>query len=155
MALPASLLRPDTPARPVIRLSSDFIRAQEYFEAIIASTTDAIIATDTAGRIVYCNPGAEAMLASRGAVGQDVCNFYKDGREEARRIMGRLRREGRIQDHEMVVRAADRRELHVSMSASLLKDRSGRVIGTLGISKDITRESIWSAACATSLSRTI
>ena len=134
------LLRPGATVRPVIRLTHDFLRAQEYFEAIIASTTDAIISTDAAGRIVYFSPGAQAMLGISGAeaVGRFVYEFYQNGREDAHRIMARLR-QGRVQDHEMAFAAADGRSIHISMSASLLKDRCGRVIGTLGISKDITR----------------
>ena len=126
---------------PVVRLASDFLRAQEYFEAIIASTTDAIVATTAEGRIVYFSPGAEAMLgvSSQAACGRPVHEFYQGDREEARRIMGRLRREGRILDHEMIFTSRDGRTIHVGMSASLLKDRTGRVIGTLGIAKDITR----------------
>lgn len=141
MASHPLLLRPGAQTRPLIRLSSDFLRAQEYFEAIIASTTDAIIATDPDGRIVYFSPGAEAMLgiSSGDTVGRMVYDFYQAGRDEARRIMARLRREGRVQEHDMTLRAADGRRIPISMSASLLKDRSGRVIGTLGISKDMTR----------------
>ncbi|HAM34627.1 MAG TPA: hypothetical protein DEB40_03030 [Elusimicrobia bacterium] len=141
MASHPLLLRPGPAARPLIRLSSDFLRAQEYFEAIISSTTDAIIATDRSGRIVYFSPGAEAMLGLDGtlAVSQPVSTFYLHGKEDARRVMSILRREGRVQDHEMVFRSRNGRAIHISMSASLLHDRAGRLIGTLGISKDITR----------------
>ncbi len=135
------ILRPGATVWPVVRLASDYLRAQEYFEAIITSTTDAIVAANAAGRIIYFSPGAEAMLglSSLGACGKPVHELYQGGREQALRIMGRLRREGRIQDHEMVFTSKDGRAIHVSMSASLLKDRAGHVIGTLGIAKDITR----------------
>ena len=49
-----------------------------------------------------------------------------------------LVKNGTINDFETVV-ASPRRRVHVSMSASLLKDKDGKLIGTLGISKDITR----------------
>ena len=134
--------KPASPASwPVVRLASDFLRAQEYFEAVITSTTDAIIATSADGRIVYFSPGAEAMLgtSSQAACGRPIHEFYQGDREAARRIMGQLRREGRIRDHEMVLVSRDARTIHVSISASLLKDRAGRVIGTLGVARDITR----------------
>ncbi|MDE2237372.1 MAG: diguanylate cyclase, partial [Elusimicrobia bacterium] len=38
----------------------------------------------------------------------------------------------------LVIKRRDGRYLCVSMSAALLRDRSGKVLGTLGISKDIT-----------------
>jgi diguanylate cyclase (GGDEF)-like protein len=46
--------------------------------------------------------------------------------------------DGRVRNHELKVKAAGGRLLHASMSASFLKDVRGRVIGTLGVAKDIT-----------------
>lgn len=127
-------------APPIIQLSSDFIRAKEYFEAIVNSTGDAICTTDIRGRIIFFSPGAEAMLdtTSLGMVGRPVHDIYLGGRDEAQKIMRLLRRDGQLRNHETVVKTSDGRSIHVSLSASLLKDRAGRVIGTLGISKDIT-----------------
>ncbi len=131
-----------TPGRagPLVHLSRDFIRAKEYLEAIVASSSDAICTTDTNGRIIYFSPGAEAMLGISSAriMGRAAHETYAGGREEARRLMRKLRKTGSIQNHEMILKAGNGRRIHVSMSASLLRDRSGRVIGTLGISKDIT-----------------
>lgn len=126
---------------PLIHLSADFIRAKEYLEAIVVSTTDAICTTDISGRLIYLSPGAEKMLGVKNAdvVGRPACEFYPGGREQAEKIMKLLSRQGQIQSHEMVLKSRDGRLVHVSMSASLLKDRTGRVIGTLGISKDISR----------------
>ena len=42
----------------MVHLSTDYIRAKEYFEAILASTSDAICTTDNDGRILYFSPGA-------------------------------------------------------------------------------------------------
>ena len=132
---------PEIGDTPLIRLSTDFIRAKEYLEAIVSSTSDAICTTDTQGRVIYFSPGAERMLktTSREMAGRPAWQLYAGGREEAERIMRQLRREGMIQDREMVFQRKDGSRIHVSLSASLLRDRVGRVIGTLGISKDITR----------------
>ncbi|MDD5656859.1 MAG: diguanylate cyclase [Elusimicrobia bacterium] len=141
MAEPTPLLRPGALPRPVVRLSTDFLRAQEYLEAIIASSSDAIIASDVEDRIVYFSPGAQAMLGvgDAEAVGRPTHVYFAQGRDDARRIASLLRRDGRLRDHEMALRAPDGRIIHISMSASLLRDRCGRLIGSLGISKDITR----------------
>lgn len=130
-----------TPDPPLIHLSSDYIRAKEYLEAIVNSTSDAICTTDVRGRIIYFSPGAERMVGARGAemVGRPAHELYLGGREDAERIMRILRRDGAMQDHEMVLKTMDGRHVHISMSAAFLKDRAGRVIGTLGVSKDITR----------------
>ena len=130
------------PSGPLIALSTDFIRVKEYFEAIVASSGDLICTTDVAGRVLYFSPGAEAMLgmSAARAMGSPAHDFYVDGRAAAQGIMNLLRAspDGRVQNHEMRVKASGGRVLHVSMSASFLKDARGRVIGTLGIGKDIT-----------------
>ena len=126
-------------AAPLIHLSSDFIRAKEYLEAIVTSTSDAICTTDVRGKIIYFSPGAEAMVGSPSVemIGTLAHDLYAGGREEAERIMRILRRDGALHNHEMALKTRAGL-IHVSMSASLLRDRAGRVIGTLGISKDIT-----------------
>ena len=84
-------------AGPLIHLSSDFIRAKEYLEAIVASTSDAICTTDTEGRFIYFSPGAEKMLGfSAEVIGRPAHQFYPGGRDEARRVMKLLRKQGTL-----------------------------------------------------------
>ena len=127
---------------PLIALSTDFIRVKEYFEAIVASSGDLICTTDITGRVIYFSPGAEAMLGMTAAraAGRPAHDFYVDGRAAAERLMKLLREsaDGRVLNHEMRMKASGARILHVSMSASFLKDARGRVIGTLGIARDIS-----------------
>ena len=130
------------PAGPLIALSTDFIRAKEYFEAIVASSGDLICTTDIRGRVIYFSPGAELMLGipAARAIGMPAHDFYEGGRAAAQEIMNLLRdsEDGRVRNHEMRVKAAGERIITVSMSASFLKDGRERVIGTLGVAKDIS-----------------
>jgi diguanylate cyclase (GGDEF)-like protein/PAS domain S-box-containing protein len=129
------------PQGPLIALSTDFIRLKEYFEAIVASSGDLICTTDITGRIIYFSPGAETMLglSAAQAAGRPAHDFYVEGRVAAERLMKLLRdsADGRVHNHETRMKASGNRVLHVSMSLSYLKDSRGRVIGTLGIAKDI------------------
>ena len=127
---------------PLIALSTDFIRVKEYFEAIVASSGDLICTTDIRGRVIYFSPGAEAMLgrSANEAIGKPAHDFYEDGRNAAETLMRLLREspDGRLHNHVLKMKASGGRILHVSMGASFLKDARGRVIGTLGVGKDIT-----------------
>jgi diguanylate cyclase (GGDEF)-like protein/PAS domain S-box-containing protein len=135
------LISPEARESPIIHLSADFIRVKEYFEAIVASTSDAICTTDIRGRLMYFSPGAEQMLGFRSTevIGRPAHQFYAGGHEEAERVMRLLKKTGRLKSHEVILKTKDGKRVHVSMSASLLRDRTGRVMGTIGISKDITQ----------------
>lgn len=127
-------------AEPLVYLSTQFIQAKEYLEAILTSTSDAIITTDMNGRVIFFGPGAEKMLSrsSREVSGMFVSHIYQGGRKEAEKIMKLLLTQGNLADYETRFRTAEGKIVHVSMSASILHDRQGRKIGTLGISKDIS-----------------
>ncbi|MBI4386115.1 MAG: diguanylate cyclase [Elusimicrobia bacterium] len=131
---------PKATPHPLVYLSTHYIQAKEYLEAIVGATSDAICTTDMAGRVIFFSPGAERMtgLRSREIVGLPAHLLYEGGVEEANRIMRSLIDRGRIENYETVLSVRGRR-VPISMSAALLKDRSGNWIGTLGISKDITQ----------------
>ncbi|HEX4046876.1 MAG TPA: diguanylate cyclase, partial [Elusimicrobiota bacterium] len=103
---------------------------------------DLICTTDVRGRVIYFSPGAEAMLGKPAAeaIGRPAHDFYEDGREAAETLMRLLRAspDGRLHNHVLKMKASEGRILHVSMGASFLKDSRGRVIGTLGVGKDVT-----------------
>lgn len=131
---------PEPSDSPLVYLSTEFIRAKEYFEAIVASTCDAICTTDMQGRIIYFSPGAERMFgySAEEASGRQVSQFYAGGHAEAEKVMGLLLKEGTLSNYETVFVGKGGRRVPISVSASLLKDKSGRTLGTLGISKDIS-----------------
>ncbi len=125
---------------PLIHLSSDFIREKEYLETIISSSPDAICTTDISGRFIYFSPGAEAMMGFSASEmqGRSAHEIYADGKQEAKNLMRKLREHGKIQDYETILKRRSGKTIHASLAASLLRDRKGEVIGTLGIFKDIT-----------------
>lgn len=125
---------------PLIYLSAEFIQAKEYLEAIVSSTSDAICTTDMQGRLIYVSPGAERMLGKSFSelMGQVAWRLYKGGRREGEHVMKLLLNNGSISDYETVFFGPEGREIHISMSASLIRDRRGLIIGTMGISKDIS-----------------
>jgi diguanylate cyclase (GGDEF)-like protein/PAS domain S-box-containing protein len=134
-----NLTLPPPAENPLVYLSSHYIQTKEYLEAIVASTSDAICTTDMEGRVIFFSPGAERMLgiSAREIVGLPVQRLYENGREEAQKIMKMLMAFGSFSDHATVVVGKNKR-VHVSMSGAFLKDKNGKRIGTLGISKDVT-----------------
>ncbi|HAH04978.1 MAG TPA: hypothetical protein DCM05_00410 [Elusimicrobia bacterium] len=140
-----STARPFTPVKddsaPLIYLSTEFIRAKEYLEAIVSSTSDAIWTTDLSGRIIYFSPGAERMLGRslREVFAKPAADLFAGGKAEAGRVHRQLLAQGSLAEHESSLLKADGKNLRVTITVSLLKDRQGTLIGTLSIAKDITR----------------
>ncbi|MBI4386146.1 MAG: PAS domain S-box protein, partial [Elusimicrobia bacterium] len=52
---------PKATPHPLVYLSTHYIQAKEYLEAIVEATSDAICTTDMAGRVIFFSPGAERM----------------------------------------------------------------------------------------------
>ncbi len=122
------------------RLYQEAREARDFLRSITENSADAIVTTDTHGRITYFSRGAEEIFGHRAGdiLGRRVAEYNHGGLDEARGIMRRLETEGRIQNYETRFRAADGRWVDVSSSMSLLRDVAGTVVGTLGVMKDMT-----------------
>ncbi|MFC2173860.1 diguanylate cyclase [Acidobacteriota bacterium] len=123
-----------------IRLFEREKETKEYLEALFAASCDAIVTTDPKGIVTFFSPGAESMYGydANAVEGQPVYSYYKGGKAEAERIMKILHSEERAKNIETVLIAEDGKLVYTNMSASLLRDKNGIIIGTLGVSKDIT-----------------
>ena len=60
--------------------------------------------------------------------------------EEADRIMERLQREEEIRNYRAIVVRKDGKQVHICMSAALMKDKDGEPIGSVRVSREITKE---------------
>lgn len=136
-----------TPTRPRFagaedtRAEVDALRGRvAYLEGILRHSPDMIVTTDADGRIVEFSTGAERMLGYRRAevVGKPAAQLYVDPPERDR-IMHLVQAQGAVVDYEIRIRRRSGSVLHISLTLSRLFDTSGRFIGTVGISKDITK----------------
>jgi PAS domain S-box-containing protein len=101
---------------------------------------DAVITTDPSGRIVSCSPAASdilGMLPSE-ALGRDVSDFYAGGTAEARQVMQRLKAEGRLRNYVTDFVSASGRRIPVALSASIIRNPEGKILGTLGVARNLT-----------------
>jgi len=124
----------DRQLREAIKNSKDFL------ENLIDSSPDAIITTDRKGTITFCSKAGEDIFGYKcqEMIGKAVCDYYPEGKKEARRIMRLLTRQGAVKNYETVFWTKDRKRIPVSISLSLIKNAEGEVIGVLGIVKDIS-----------------
>ena len=109
--------------------------------AIVESSDDAIIGKDLNGIITSWNEGAERLFGSTAAevIGKPVTILIPPGRlNEELYILERLRRGERVDPYETVRRRKDGSEVDISLTVSLIRDNSGKVIGASKIARDIS-----------------
>ncbi len=115
--------------------------AQAHLAAIIASSDDAIISKDLAGRVLSWNASAARIFgyAAREMVGQPITRIIPpELQDQEEMILRALRRGERIDHYETVRIAKEGRRVDVSLTVSPIHDAGGRVIGAAKIARDIT-----------------
>lgn len=113
---------------------------RKNLESLIDSVIDPIATTDKRGILTFLNEEAEELLGykSEELIGKHVSICYKKGKEEAKRIMSALEKDGKMRNYEITYVCKDGREILSLLSASFLRNSDGEIIGSLGISKDIS-----------------
>src|SRR5215510_8525491 len=109
--------------------------------AIVESSSDAIISKDLNGIITSWNKGAQKLFgyAADEVIGKPVTILFPEYRlDEEKRILERLRRGERIEHYDTVGRSKDGREIAVSLAASPIRDKAGKIIGASTIARDIS-----------------
>lgn len=114
-----------------------------YFERLIESSPDMVVAVDRTGTIIFYNDGAEKNLGYTAAeiLGQNVSRLYPSV-EEARRVMAAMRNDdyggpGKVKNFETAFVDRWGQKFPVAISGSMLYDENGLEIGSIGFAKDI------------------
>jgi PAS domain S-box-containing protein len=131
----------NTMATRIQTQQTELRNALEYQQGIVENTADLIITVNTEGLIQTFNRGAEMALGySRGEViDRRVEMLFADPKERDTAI-ARLREQDPATKWETRFRTKNGQICNVYMTLSRLRDRDGNLIGTLGISKDVTVE---------------
>src|ERR1044071_8808473 len=115
----------------------------QYFQKLVESCPDIIIAADRHGTITFYNDGAHQNLGftPEEVLGKNVLLVYPN-LEEARKVMGAMRADdgqgkGRISNFETVLKTRRGDNIPVAISASILYDDAGNEVGSIGFAKDI------------------
>jgi PAS domain S-box-containing protein len=121
------------------RTQEELRQSRRFARSLIDSSLDMIMAADQSGRITEYNPAASLRFAyePEEVKGLDTRLLYADP-EEYSRIQEELENHGVFAGE---VRNKDKygKEFISFLSASKLYDDEGRVVGAMGVSRDITR----------------
>ena len=116
--------------------------SRDLLQEIIESSSDAIVAKDLEGRYVLINSSAARLLgrpASEIIGRDDTALFPADQAARSREADERVRTRGESETAEEHVVVADRRRT-LLLTRSPLRDYDGRIIGVLGITRDVTEQ---------------
>jgi PAS domain S-box-containing protein len=116
---------------------------QIYFEKLLESSPDIVVAVDRAGVIVFYNDGARQTLgyASSEVLGKPVDRLYPT-REHAKSVMHAMRGDeygsrGKVKNFETLFLSKDREQIPVAISGSIIYDDAGQEMGSIGFAKEL------------------
>jgi PAS domain S-box-containing protein len=116
----------------------------QYFQKLVESCPDIIIAVDARGVITFYNDGARQNLgfSPEEVLGKHVLEIYPS-MEEARKVMAAMRspreagERGRVRNFETVFKTRKGDVIPVAISAAITYDEKGNEVGSIGFAKDI------------------
>lgn len=114
---------------------------RSYLEGVLMSSADTIMTTDLDGRIVEFNPAAENLLgySAEEVQGKHVGEIWVDPLERER-ILKEVTATGGISNYQTQLKHKSGKIVEISLTLSVLKDGEGRILGTVGVSKDVGKE---------------
>ncbi len=117
--------------------------SQDRLERLIAHSTDSVVATDGAGKVIYYNDGASRALGytAEEVLGEFVGKLYPD-LDEARRVMQAMREPGHggagvVDAFQTRFLAKTGEHIPVAISGTILYDDEQNEDGTIGFAKDL------------------
>ena len=124
-------------------MSTLYSQQERYLRQLLDHVSDAVVATDTQGRVTFANPAAQKLygIAEEDAVGRGLLElldmFDAGGQADVEEITRVVAREGNWHG-ELSQRALDGRDLLVEASVSMLSDDDGTVLGSVSILREIS-----------------
>ena len=120
--------------------------SREWFRTTLASIGDAVLATDSQGRVTLLNPVAAALTGwpEAEAFGRDITEVFRIVNEHTREVVEnpvtRVLREGTVvglANHTLLI-ARDGVERPIDDSGAPIHDAQGRLVGVVLVFRDIT-----------------
>src|SRR3990172_4768326 len=114
-------------------------QTMDYLQNVLDNSADMIITTDIENNVVEFNKGAQEILGytQSESVGKPLCGFFANP-DHCNQLLEKIKQEGKISNQETQFVTKENKIIDISITLSQLKDTSGNMIGTVGISRDIT-----------------
>lgn len=116
-----------------------------YLQMILDNSRVIIVTTDITGRIVEFNKEAEHLLeyTKDEVVGKDVLMLYQNPQQRSLLMNRGKPIDGEVwevRNRDVILRSKSGHLVHVTFSLSTMVDDNGKIIGTVGVGKDISEQ---------------
>jgi PAS domain S-box-containing protein len=111
------------------------------YAAIVESSDDAIVGSDTNGTITNWNKGAERLFgySASEAIGENILFLSRaDARDDGKGLLMKACQGEIVKHHETLRRRKDGTSVDISLTVSPIVDVEGQIVGASGIARDIT-----------------
>lgn len=123
------------------RLIETISKTQNYLKNVLDNSADIIITTDTEGKIVEFNRGASRILGySKDEIIGTKAEKLWVRPEQRQDILKILEKEGYVSNYETQLITKSGQIIDVSLTLSYILSSQKGILGTVGISKDITEK---------------
>jgi diguanylate cyclase (GGDEF)-like protein/PAS domain S-box-containing protein len=123
------------------RLIGEISGAKNYLNNVLENSADIIMTTNAEAEIVEFNSGASRKLGfTREEVAGKKADVLWVNPLERPEVLKILQRDGYVANYETQLKTKQGAPIDVSLTLSTLTDGEGKVLGTVGISKDITEK---------------
>ena len=130
----------------LVEAQAEIAGQRERLRVTLNCIGDAVMSTDTAGRVSYLNPVAERLTGwtSEDALGRPLEEVFRMINEESREVVDNpvvtVLREGRIvglTNHTLLI-SREGKELAIDDSAAPIRDARGQIIGVVLVFRDVS-----------------
>lgn len=120
------------------KVEKELRQAQKYARSLIDSSLDMIVATDIEYNINEFNAAAESTFGytKEEVYGQHISMLFSD-QQEMEKVLGRIEEQGSLAN-EIINKKKDGTFFISFLSASVLRNEHGEIVGAMGVSRDIT-----------------
>ncbi|HTL81900.1 MAG TPA: PAS domain S-box protein, partial [Bacteroidia bacterium] len=121
------------------KAEKELFATQKYLRLLIDSSIDMICASDPEGYVTEFNRAAQETFGytPEEVIGKHVSFLYKDPQQRIN-VMDELVKGGGFFTGEVLNKKKNGQDFTALLSASILKDEKGNILGSMGVSRDIT-----------------
>jgi len=125
----------------------EFNKTRAYLQMILDNSRVLIITTNTQGRIVEFNREAETLLeyTKDEIAGRNILALYEDPSQRTELVgaaMGANEAVWEVRNRTVRLKSKTGKTLHISLTLSTMIDAHDNIIGTVGIGKDISEQTM-------------